>query len=319
MYKLLTDKIPYNGSPELAQQNHMITRPSSIREWIPGELDEVVLKSIERDPSDRYQSAMAFTEALEHVFFQMISTFNPDIDALAQTLRKLAFRDQEKDVLMLLSNHAHLISSIEAAAKRDHLESQWLLGMCHSYGIGIEQNVEKALHWLEIAGQAGHVASQYYFALLQERSQVTVDENQRITIAQWYAYAAQGGYAPAQYKLGMSKWAHAATQDHKEAFQWFKKSADQNYIPAYSTLATCYERGWGTAIDVEEAVKLYRIAVNESHAPSMHHLGRLLTEGAKGVQRDKTNGEKYIQHAADLGFEEVKAKVQSDATVIMSH
>jgi TPR repeat protein len=262
---------------------------------------------------------MAFKEAVEHVFFQIISAFNPEIDALAQTLRKLAFRDQEKDVLMLLSNHAHLISSIEAAAKRDHLESQWLLGMCHNYGIGIEQSVEEALTWLEIAGQAGHVASQYYFALLQERSQIVVNEDQKLTIAQWYAYAAQGGYAPAQYKLGISKWADAATQDHKEAFQWFKKSADQNYIPAYSTLATCYERGWGIAIDVEEAVRLYRIAVNESHAPSMHHLGRILTKGAQGIQRDKTNGEKYIQHAAELGFEEVEAKIRSDATVIMSH
>ena len=97
--------------------------------------------------------------------------------------------------------------------------------------------------------------------------------------------AANGGYADAQYLLGMmyrdGKVPHSGTRNsrqssteisrnNKEAFRWIRKAAAQRMHTAITQIANCYEEGVGTAVNYALAEEYYGIAVSipGRHLPS---------------------------------------------------
>lgn len=73
LYEVLSGRPPFVGDTAIdVVAKHLVVdaEPPSAhapRGWIPKELDEVVLRSIAKDPSDRYADAAAFREALESI------------------------------------------------------------------------------------------------------------------------------------------------------------------------------------------------------------------------------------------------------------
>ena len=56
----------------------------------------------------------------------------------------------------------------------------------------------------------------------------------------------------------MKKVAQRITQDYKEAFKWFEKSANQGDIFAQNNLGEMYNQGQGIEVDKEKAKQLYK-------------------------------------------------------------
>jgi eukaryotic-like serine/threonine-protein kinase len=71
LYEMLTGKVPFNGDSaiEIAMKhlNDAPKPPSKIRQEIPDELDQVVLRALSKAPEDRYQSAEEFSDDLHRV------------------------------------------------------------------------------------------------------------------------------------------------------------------------------------------------------------------------------------------------------------
>jgi eukaryotic-like serine/threonine-protein kinase len=69
LYEMLTGKVPFTGDSaiEIAMKhvNELPAPPSSLRPDIPPDLDQIVLRSLAKDPADRYQTAEEFIEDLE--------------------------------------------------------------------------------------------------------------------------------------------------------------------------------------------------------------------------------------------------------------
>jgi serine/threonine-protein kinase len=69
LYELLTGRVPFDGeapvSIALKQVNEPPVPPSQLRPGIPPALEQVVLRSLEKDPARRYASADEFIGALE--------------------------------------------------------------------------------------------------------------------------------------------------------------------------------------------------------------------------------------------------------------
>ena len=71
LYELLTGKLPFQGDSQYslmtAQLNQLPAPPISLRADVPPALNEIILMAMAKEPSDRFQSADAFCNALKSV------------------------------------------------------------------------------------------------------------------------------------------------------------------------------------------------------------------------------------------------------------
>ncbi|XP_014680402.1 PREDICTED: secretory immunoglobulin A-binding protein EsiB-like, partial [Priapulus caudatus] len=63
----------------------------------------------------------------------------------------------------------------------------------------------------------------------------------------------------------------------------------------------CYENGWGTAADLQQAAELYSKAANDGHIAATHSLGYFYEHGLGGLMANKSFAEELYKMAADLG------------------
>lgn len=96
--------------------------------------------------------------------------------------------------------------------------------------------------------------------------------------------------------------------DHREAFKWFKKSAEQGHVQAQSLLAGCYKNGIGVEPDVIKAVELYKMAAEQGDADAQAQLG-LIYELGNGVDQDKAKAAKFYEEAAKNNHVEAQFRI----------
>jgi serine/threonine protein kinase/tetratricopeptide (TPR) repeat protein len=65
LYEMLTGKPPFAGKELVKRVTEGAPSPRSIRKDVPSALESVVLKSLAREPNERYQTAAEFAEALQ--------------------------------------------------------------------------------------------------------------------------------------------------------------------------------------------------------------------------------------------------------------
>ena len=86
------------------------------------------------------------------------------------------------------------------SAERAHTRSQFYLGTCFDFGMGVRKDYRKAMRWYEAAARQGHPESQYNLAL-GYRDGEGVEQNFRRAVA-WFKQAALLNDAGAQRDLG---------------------------------------------------------------------------------------------------------------------
>ena len=118
--------------------------------------------------------------------------------------------------------------------------------------------------------------------------------------------AAQAGDAEAQYLFGE---AHTMCldfePDYAEAIKWWRKAADQQHAPSCLSLGSCYEEGKGVPCDQVEAAKWFRKAAELGHEVAQFWLGMLYRRGV-GVPRDNDEAAKWFRKAADQGVSDAQ-------------
>ena len=77
------------------------------------------------------------------------------------------------------------------------------------------------------------------------------------------------------YSVDESYMGKDVTQDHKEAFKWFRKAAELGFARGQHSLGVCYERGFGVGKNINEAVKWYREATKQGDPQAPEDLKRL--------------------------------------------
>jgi TPR repeat protein len=75
------------------------------------------------------------------------------------------------------------------------------------------------------------------------------------------------------------------TQDHKEAFKWFRKAAEQNDALAELSLAVCYFRGIGVSQSLDDAFLWAQKSAIQGVADAQLGLGYFYARG-QGVETD---------------------------------
>jgi len=83
-----------------------------------------------------------------------------------------------------------------------------------------------------------------------------------------------------------------------EAVRYYRLAADQGYAPAQVSLGIRYRNGEGVAADDAEANRLFNLAAEQGNAAGQYQVG-LAYANARGVQQDFTRAIEMMQLAAE--------------------
>ena len=183
------------------------------------------------------------------------------------------------------------------------------IGKMHCYGLGTEQDYEKAVEWFLKSAQVGNKFAQYSLAnLYYYGNGVEKDLSQAFL---WYRKSSEQGqpyapYAVAQmYDKGeyVSQSEETAQRYYKVALSGFlelesKGQADDNL---YYKLGAMYKKGLGTEIDIPKAIEYFEKSAENMW--STYQLGRLYLFGAEGVEKDKEKAAQWLTKSANDGNE----------------
>ena len=131
------------------------------------------------------------------------------------------------------------------AANKDHVASQYSLGVIYANGDGVIRDYQEARYWFEIVAknendkafqsEACYALSNFYINGLD------VDVNYYKAVS-YLLIAAEYGNPHAQYKLGiLYSDGLGVPQSRKEAKSWFKKAAKQGYKDASIIINALYK------------------------------------------------------------------------------
>lgn len=159
--------------------------------------------------------------------------------------------------------------------------------------------------------KAGDPASQCLVAIEFQKGDVVPRDF--VQAADWYRKAADQGYAPAQYKLGLllQQKESGVIKDEAQAAAWLRKAADQGNAAGEASLALCYTLGRGLARDDAQAAAWYQKAVAQNNPDAMVGLA-LLYESGHGVSKDGKQAFSLLHQAADLGTPEAEYQLGID-------
>lgn len=182
-------------------------------------------------------------------------------------------------------------------------------GKMQCYGLGTEQNYEKAFQWFLKSAQEDNKFAQYSLAnLCYYGTGVEKDLPQAFL---WYQKSSSQGqpyasYAVAQlYDKGeyVSKNAETAQGYYKVALLGFLKleNKDQADDNLYYKLGAMYKKGLGTEIDIPKAIEYFEKSTENMW--STYQLGRLYLFGAEELEKDKEKAVEWLTKSANDGNE----------------
>jgi uncharacterized protein len=147
---------------------------------------------------------------------------------------------------------------------------------------------------------AGDAAAENLVAIEYQKGDVVPRDFEQA--ANWYRKAADQGYAPAQYSLGLlfQQKESGIMKDDAQAAAWLRKAADQGNAPAESALGLCFSLGRGVAKDEAQAAAWYQKAVAQNNTDAMVGLATLYNRG-QGVAKDQKQALALDTKAAELG------------------
>ncbi len=164
-----------------------------------------------------------------------------------------------------LGDYARAFRMFEPLAADGNANAQFMLGLMHAQGQGIEQNFYEAAKMYRLAGNQGHTGAQVNLGSLYENCKGNGPCNSE-EAANWYRRAAEQGDAVAQYNLGVMYGIGRGVADNEWAAKvLFRNSAEQGYAPAQYNLAVSYERGLGGPVDLVAAYAWYDLAAQRGY------------------------------------------------------
>lgn len=245
---------------------------------------------------------------------------------------------------------------LTAAAEQGHSTAQNDLGRAYALGLGVEQNDKTAAAWYFKAAAQGQVIAQenlgHFYRLgrgvrqsdteafsyfMKAAKQELPSAQHRVGLAylngtgvvkdldaarMWLQRSADNGDKVGQAELALL---HEREKNQAEAIRWYQKSADQNHAFAQMKLGIFHSTGNGVPKDRDTALKLLRLAANQSQSSAQAALAVLLLSTSSDAEEIK-EGLRWAHASADasphvkafLGFayETGHGVARDDATAV---
>ena len=181
------------------------------------------------------------------------------------------------------------------------------IGKMHCYGLGTEQDYEKAFEWFLKSAHEGNKFAQYSLAnLYYYGNGVEKDLSQAFL---WYRKSSEQGqpyapYAVAQmYDKGeyVSQSEETAQRYYKVALSGFLEleSKDQADDNLFYKIGVMYKNGLGTEADISKAIDYFKRSAEMNNKNGLYEYGKTLIQG-KYIEADLNKGLECIEKAMKL-------------------
>ena len=196
-----------------------------------------------------------------------------------------------------------------------------LLGILYEKGLHVQRSYTKAIEFYKKASKKGSGQASYLLALLAENN-ILDQEDQKYeyddVAFKYYSLSANQGYSDAFAKIGVifEKGLLNTEVDLQKASENFKKSIDIDENPiGLNGLGNAYYNGIIYKQNYENAVNLYKRAINDGNSDALNNLG-ICYEFGKGVDQDYTKaldyyykGKEKLNPEAIINYAILKVKI----------
>ena len=134
-------------------------------------------------------------------------------------------------------------------------EASHALGLLYERGLGVDQDLRRAVEWYRKAAQSGHAAAQFNLGRLYALGQGVVRDLTQA--ARWWLRAADQGNPHALHNLGLMFYAgEGVRQDFDDAAVWLRRAAAHNFPDSEYLLGEMIRLGRVKARENEDPIDL---------------------------------------------------------------
>ena len=159
---------------------------------------------------------------------------------------------------------------------------------------------QKSIEASKNLSDAGDAYVQYILAGMYSNG-IGVEKDEEKAF-EWYEKSAKQNFAPAQLALAEKYfYGRGVEKDEEKAFEWCEKSAKQNFAPAQFYLAWMYSNGIGVEKDEEKAFEWCEKSAKQNFAFAQKNLAEMYSNG-RGVEKDEEKAFKWCEKSAKLNY-----------------
>ena len=196
---------------------------------------------------------------------------------------------------------------IEPNSKKIKPYIQYRIGKMFCYGLGTEQNYQKAFEWFERSAKQKNKFAQFSLAnLYYYGSGIEKDLSQAFL---WYQRSSSQGQPYAAYSIAqMYRYGEYVTKDNDTAQRYYKQalsgflkieSDDMANDDLFYKLGQMFNLGLGTDSDVTKAIKYFKRSAEMNNKNGLFEYGKALLIG-EHIPQDTDSAVKLLEKAVKL-------------------
>ena len=196
---------------------------------------------------------------------------------------------------------------IEPNSKKLKPYVQYRIGKMFCYGLGTEQNYQKAFEWFERSARQKNKFAQFSLAnLYYYGSGIEKDLSQAFL---WYQRSSSQGQPYAAYSIAqMYRYGEYVTKDNDTAQRYYKQalsgflkieSDDMANDDLFYKLGQMFNLGLGTDSDVTKAIEYFRRSAEMNNKNGLFEYGKALLTG-EHIPQDTDSAVKLLEKAVKL-------------------
>lgn len=199
-------------------------------------------------------------------------------------------------------------AELRTDADQGRADAQALLGWCYSEGKGVPSNQAEAVKWYAKAANQGNAGGQFRLGI-HYISGIGVEKNEKEG-AKWLMKSSMQGNMEAQNTLANCYVGGIGVEkSDTEAVKWFRKAADQGYADAQYNIGSAYGDGKILEKDDSKSIEFYLKAAQQGHTKAQNYLAIMYIKGMRGLERNESEGYKWILISSILGDKEAKERI----------
>ncbi|TPX68759.1 hypothetical protein SpCBS45565_g02972 [Spizellomyces sp. 'palustris'] len=288
-----------------------------------------VMKQRAKKAKDRLQSFEAARFIVDNVQFIDKMEQKPYCELAIKQLKKLSIAGTVEAQYLLANlyisgipgfqekhkpDYSKAFNLYSSAAKKDHPEALFHVGLCYEQGAGVAQSNNRALHNYRKAAVSNHPGAMFRLGMSLLKGELGQGKNPRDGV-KWLKLAAKYAnekYPQALYELALlhDRGVHNVVwPDHEYLVELLTQGAALGHGASQFKLGEAYEYGhFGVVVDAGRSVYYYSLAAANGSLEAMFELGGWYLTGADDPKTDfhliqsDTEAHRWVSLAAEGGL-----------------